>query len=158
MIISIPGKTAPSIQMDTHKRRHEKKSREGIALAFFVKPSLPAGIPSFPGDRASHPREATFDGSRSPSSAGAPRLSPGAPMAAVWRNSGAVAWPRGVRWRSVKPVPREAYQIRIGFEDPVRRHYREALIDKDIDHARICLLYTSPSPRDLSTSRMPSSA
>ena len=24
--------------------------------------------------------------------------------------------------------------------------------------ARICLLYTSPSPRDLSTSRMPSSA
>ena len=26
------------------------------------------------------------------------------------------------------------------------------------DWARICLLYTSPSPRDLSTSRMPSSA
>ena len=25
-------------------------------------------------------------------------------------------------------------------------------------HGRICLLYTSPSPRDLSTSRMPSSA
>ena len=25
-------------------------------------------------------------------------------------------------------------------------------------HARFCLLYTSPSPRDLSTSRMPSSA
>ena len=25
-------------------------------------------------------------------------------------------------------------------------------------HQRICLLYTSPSPRDLSTSRMPSSA
>ena len=27
-----------------------------------------------------------------------------------------------------------------------------------IDTANICLLYTSPSPRDLSTSRMPSSA
>ena len=27
-----------------------------------------------------------------------------------------------------------------------------------IDSANICLLYTSPSPRDLSTSRMPSSA
>ena len=27
-----------------------------------------------------------------------------------------------------------------------------------INNARICLLYTSPSPRDLSTSRMPSSA
>ena len=25
-------------------------------------------------------------------------------------------------------------------------------------HATVCLLYTSPSPRDLSTSRMPSSA
>ena len=27
-----------------------------------------------------------------------------------------------------------------------------------IDNLRCCLLYTSPSPRDLSTSRMPSSA
>ena len=27
-----------------------------------------------------------------------------------------------------------------------------------LDHFQICLLYTSPSPRDLSTSRMPSSA
>ena len=27
-----------------------------------------------------------------------------------------------------------------------------------IEEAKICLLYTSPSPRDLSTSRMPSSA
>ena len=27
-----------------------------------------------------------------------------------------------------------------------------------IERARTCLLYTSPSPRDLSTSRMPSSA
>ena len=26
------------------------------------------------------------------------------------------------------------------------------------DPAKVCLLYTSPSPRDLSTSRMPSSA
>ena len=29
---------------------------------------------------------------------------------------------------------------------------------KQIDHVEPCLLYTSPSPRDLSTSRMPSSA
>ena len=28
----------------------------------------------------------------------------------------------------------------------------------DVERYRICLLYTSPSPRDLSTSRMPSSA
>ena len=31
-----------------------------------------------------------------------------------------------------------------------------AYVFRDADHA--CLLYTSPSPRDLSTSRMPSSA
>ena len=29
---------------------------------------------------------------------------------------------------------------------------------KEGEHPRACLLYTSPSPRDLSTSRMPSSA
>ena len=28
----------------------------------------------------------------------------------------------------------------------------------DIETDKVCLLYTSPSPRDLSTSRMPSSA
>ena len=28
----------------------------------------------------------------------------------------------------------------------------------NINRAELCLLYTSPSPRDLSTSRMPSSA
>ena len=31
-------------------------------------------------------------------------------------------------------------------------------IDKSAEHPNACLLYTSPSPRDLSTSRMPSSA
>ena len=30
--------------------------------------------------------------------------------------------------------------------------------ENDMDYIKICLLYTSPSPRDLSTSRMPSSA
>ena len=30
--------------------------------------------------------------------------------------------------------------------------------DKKVSQVIICLLYTSPSPRDLSTSRMPSSA
>ena len=38
----------------------------------------------------------------------------------------------------------------------IRRSMRDALADSKI--IRICLLYTSPSPRDLSTSRMPSSA
>ena len=37
---------------------------------------------------------------------------------------------------------------------------KSTLAEKDLQQAqeRICLLYTSPSPRDLSTSRMPSSA
>ena len=35
---------------------------------------------------------------------------------------------------------------------------REALKDAGLEWSDICLLYTSPSPRDLSTSRMPSSA
>ena len=30
--------------------------------------------------------------------------------------------------------------------------------ERDHGHDKVCLLYTSPSPRDLSTSRMPSSA
>ena len=30
--------------------------------------------------------------------------------------------------------------------------------EKSMDQTMLCLLYTSPSPRDLSTSRMPSSA
>jgi len=41
------------------------------------------------------------------------------------------------------------------------RGVARALLNAAIDHAResgACLLYTSPSPRDLSTSRMPSSA
>ena len=54
---------------------------------------------------------------------------------------------------------------------PVLRHERDAIVkvtlasicssDLHIKHGsvpRACLLYTSPSPRDLSTSRMPSSA
>ena len=38
---------------------------------------------------------------------------------------------------------------------------RKVIIDEtelEVDGSMTCLLYTSPSPRDLSTSRMPSSA
>ena len=35
---------------------------------------------------------------------------------------------------------------------------KAAVIVNDMSEVNICLLYTSPSPRDLSTSRMPSSA
>ena len=41
--------------------------------------------------------------------------------------------------------------------DPVKSFYQDYL-QRDMPTVLICLLYTSPSPRDLSTSRMPSSA
>ena len=45
-------------------------------------------------------------------------------------------------------LPRDGWEIvEIVEQEP-------AMIEEDVD----CLLYTSPSPRDLSTSRMPSSA
>ena len=37
-------------------------------------------------------------------------------------------------------------------------HWKAVIISKAFEGLSRCLLYTSPSPRDLSTSRMPSSA
>ena len=42
--------------------------------------------------------------------------------------------------------------------DPIAATYEIANYIQAIEQLTICLLYTSPSPRDLSTSRMPSSA
>ena len=68
-----------------------------------------------------------------------------------------------ISWRYADPVsqlcqrlgiaPARAINASMGGETPIRLlHEAAARI------ARGCLLYTSPSPRDLSTSRMPSSA
>ena len=46
----------------------------------------------------------------------------------------------------------------IGYCDSDVDMYREELRFEDPESLYGCLLYTSPSPRDLSTSRMPSSA
>ena len=60
-------------------------------------------------------------------------------------------------------IIREARQIHGGMgitnEYPMMRHMMnlESVLTYEGTH-EICLLYTSPSPRDLSTSRMPSSA
>ena len=43
----------------------------------------------------------------------------------------------------------------------LQNHYNDAIVGemtKEFGYSNVCLLYTSPSPRDLSTSRMPSSA
>ena len=47
-----------------------------------------------------------------------------------------------------------------GAEAPIRRFYASllGLPEVRLQAGNTCLLYTSPSPRDLSTSRMPSSA
>ena len=41
---------------------------------------------------------------------------------------------------------------------PVKNFSGGQIVDTNVETHKICLLYTSPSPRDLSTSRMPSSA
>ena len=45
-----------------------------------------------------------------------------------------------------------------GLAAAVANHAGVAIAAAQIDRLQRCLLYTSPSPRDLSTSRMPSSA
>ena len=67
---------------------------------------------------------------------------------------------KGQRARNTVPVGFEGGQMPLiqrvpklrGFTNPFRVEYQAINLDT------ICLLYTSPSPRDLSTSRMPSSA
>ena len=58
-------------------------------------------------------------------------------------------------------------KIRSGIPLPARHSHTElgAIADKmkpgdcvEVDKYRVCLLYTSPSPRDTALSRMPSSA
>ena len=64
----------------------------------------------------------------------------------------------------VDPQRSREYGKRLGLaEDRAYGNWKEMLDaessrDDRIDLVTVCLLYTSPSPRDLSTSRMPSSA
>ena len=43
-------------------------------------------------------------------------------------------------------------------DDAVVLEDTENSVEEDADTSKICLLYTSPSPRDVEESRMPSSA
>jgi len=49
-------------------------------------------------------------------------------------------------------------EIELRWGDPVLAEDIEANLREEHGAVMVCLLYTSPSPRDLSTSRMPSSA
>ena len=50
------------------------------------------------------------------------------------------------------------HQRHLQIQENVQNFIEEGQICAQLEHPNICLLYTSPSPRDLSTSRMPSSA
>ena len=58
----------------------------------------------------------------------------------------------GIKW--AKEVCGASPGLMISISDGKDIHFRKAKFDP----LKCCLLYTSPSPRDLSTSRMPSSA
>ena len=78
------------------------------------------------------------------------------------------------KFPTIYKEPIETLQINIGYKcnqackhchvnsSPLRTEKMSneiiSLIPKIIDKYKICLLYTSPSPRDQLTSRMPSSA
>ena len=51
---------------------------------------------------------------------------------------------------TIAAIPQKSFPVPDRYDDPYWFH--------DSDLLSRCLLYTSPSPRDLSTSRMPSSA
>ena len=81
---------------------------------------------------------------------------------------GVVVMPQGhalARFKSIEPEQLvEAPFLALNPEDPSHRRLEAALAQKSLALRMVvqtpyaCLLYTSPSPRDLSTSRMPSSA
>ena len=65
----------------------------------------------------------------------------------------------------IKPKVRKVADIKAALLNPALTSHFEVQIPlpngavrAELESIRPCLLYTSPSPRDLSTSRMPSSA
>ena len=61
-----------------------------------------------------------------------------------------------VAWEKVNPQRRA--RVMMKFVDILNRDMDKLAEALSREHGKTCLLYTSPSPRDLSTSRMPSSA
>ena len=59
--------------------------------------------------------------------------------------------------KHLRPISLTPAMSKVAEDFVVRSHVGPAVL-KQIDPDQYCLLYTSPSPRDLSTSRMPSSA
>ena len=66
-------------------------------------------------------------------------------------------WKQGKPWGSDKEIQKIATQTSL-YKRLKKEGKPKEVIDEVLRQPKICLLYTSPSPRDLSTSRMPSSA
>ena len=53
----------------------------------------------------------------------------------------------------------EGVELVFGYPGGAALHIYDALFTQsEVEHILVCLLYTSPSPRDVEESRMPSSA
>ena len=60
------------------------------------------------------------------------------------------------RQNSIDDIPEKQTKF---LQERIRQYFNEGMdLYNELLREGICLLYTSPSPRDLSTSRMPSSA
>ena len=69
----------------------------------------------------------------------------------------AASLPQKNRMQSCTAIRFRDYTLIVDMGEGAQNQIREYKI-KTSNKVYICLLYTSPSPRDLSTSRMPSSA
>ena len=72
-----------------------------------------------------------------------------------------MSWIDGRLWSSVNPITK-LLRYELGYScselSKSLQGFKHSYADREIEWDIACLLYTSPSPRDLSTSRMPSSA
>ena len=89
---------------------------------------------------------------------GTGRARQGSTRAPQWTHGGVVfaPKPRDYRFSVNKKVRRLA--MKSAFSSKVMENELIVVDSISMDEYKTCLLYTSPSPRDLSTSRMPSSA
>ena len=88
-------------------------------------------------------------------------------LQSVWNDGRTLSWlrftdhPAGTAVELSAPAHIRLQNAKIRLLQPTPKqgtHTREILVELGYSEETICLLYTSPSPRDLSTSRMPSSA
>ena len=70
--------------------------------------------------------------------------------------SAELVWHRDRKDRFITPIGKTDWQIQ--FDNELPRPINDCIFIAEGVWHRVCLLYTSPSPRDVEESRMPSSA